>query len=862
MLTLFPPQQHSHDVLSAAILFHGAALDSSAVGTGKTLKAVEISRFVHRHALVICPKAVIPSWRGAFEGQGLYFLDILNYEKIRNGGTQWLKKKGRSYEWQVPHDTVLIFDECHRMQNPRSQNAKLLISATAQGIPRLMLSATAAEDPSEMRALGYALGLHKDVDFTKWALKYGCSFDPWRKLQFPIKARPKLAQLNDEIYGSGKGHKVSRDDMGAFFSQTSIIMDPLDFGDAGEIQKLYTAMDVELDVIATTASKDKGASALTATLRARQHIEMLKIPVLAEMVNDCVADGDSAAVFLNFRASMEALVQRLTHPCAFIHGSQSADARQDNIDAFQRDDTWIIVCQLAAGGVGISLHDKHGGRARRSFISPSYDAKEVAQALGRIDRAGAQSDTVQRVLFAADTIEEEVAKALRKKIRNLEILHKPLDPPESSYSIRPYHMTSDDLKPSDTMESPVTGDVTGATGEGGNGFPPTPSLPEPAPETPPAHAKWSPSKLKYVELCPGFDGREGNVNPAAEMGTRIHAALEHFNLDLLSNDYERLIGERCLEAYGNIIERHKFDLMPVITHHEVRLKISLGEDLETFGTCDVLLLSGPEAIMIDWKTGKGGIDDAEINNQAQAYVLGAFQAHPEIDTLHFYFVIPQRDEVTYHTYRRSDCARIVLRLSTIIRRGEQFQYVWKNRGGIPVEMFNPQPNLCEFCANQWKCHAVTNKVFDIARKYGTAGLPVPDNVHGSETDNPEDLAKMLRLKPVIEAWVAGISARARQMAFDEDTEIPGFEAKERAGRKTVSTALAAWEALKDTDPSVTVEDFLSAMGVVSFNDAAEIVYQRAPRGKKTAVKNAFEDKLDEMGVLDRAPNSQFLAVIR
>lgn len=851
-LTLFPPQEDSCQKLMSALLWHDAALDSSAVGTGKTLKAVEVASRLNMNALVVCPKAVIPSWRKAFKEQGVCFLDVINYEKLRTGNTQWLKKKGQGFEWVVDlKTTLLIFDECHKCQSTKSLNSKLLISATTQGIRRLMLSATAAEDPSEMRALGYALGLHKDTDFTKWALKYGCSFDPWRKLQFPIKSRPKLAQLHDEIYGAGKGHKVSRADMGSFFSQTSIIMDPLDFGDDGEIQKLYTEMQGELDAIADLAAKDKGANALTAVLRARQHIEMLKIPVLAEMVEECLADGCSAVVFLNFRASMEALMERTSTSAGVsqIHGSQTAIEREQAIELFQDDTNVLMIAQMAAGGVGVSLHDKHGGRARRSFISPSYDAKEVAQALGRIDRAGAQSDTVQRVLFAAGTIEEEVAKALRKKIKNMEILHKDIDPVPSSHTIRLLKTSSDSNSPA-TMESPVSEEVASPGGPAATSVP----------ETPPAHAKHSPSKLKYTELCPGFEGREGGVNPAAEMGTRIHEALEKFDLDMLTNDYERLIAERCMEAYGNIIERHGFT--DYSTDHEIRLDIELGPDLKTFGTCDVLLRMCGEAIMIDWKSGKGGVDDAEINTQAQAYALGAFQRYPEIETLHFYFVLPQRDEITFHTYTRQDCERIVLRLSTIIRRAEQFQHVWKGRGGVPVEMFNPQPNLCEFCSNQWKCTAVTEKVFDIARKYGTDGLPVPTKVHGSETDNPADLADMLRLKPVIKAWLEGIESRAKEFAFEQGIEIPGFEAKEKSGRKSVMSALAAWQAVSDVSPATTIEDFLGSLGSITFNSAADLIYGAAPRGQKTKVKNAFEDKLDEMGVLERGAPVQYLGVIR
>jgi hypothetical protein len=841
MLTLFPPQKKSHDALVAALKNHNAALDASITGAGKTLVAVEVSRSLGLKPFVVCPKIVIPAWKSALTGQGVDFHDVINYEKIRNGSTPWLSKVGKSFKWNLPPDTILIVDECHRCKAVRSKNALMLVTATRQNIPRLMLSATAAEDPSEMRALGFALGLHKDTNFMKWAMDMGCSINPWRQLEFPIKSRHKLVDLHQSIYPD-RGFKVSRDDMGAFFSETSIITDPVDLGNADEMQVIYDEMEAELDALSKQCGSDKGASALTARLRARQAIELLRIPVLAEMVAEAVEEGNSAVVFLNFRASMASLKTRLDKKVAGIveiQGDQHQTDRMSSIDLFQRDVAHVMLCQINAGGAGVSLHaTQASSRPRCSFISPSDDAKMMVQALGRVDRTGATSDTVQRILFAAGTVEEEVAKNFRRKLHNMQLLHA--DIPQDVETMKNLPNKVDPQEQKDTL--------------------PTPQMT--STDEQPKHAKWGPSKLKNIELCPGFESREGNVNPVAEMGTRIHEALEKFDLDLLSDSYERMIAERCLEAYQNIIERHGWSNIVYETNHEIRLDIHLTDDLSTFGTCDVLLVSGEEAIMIDWKTGRGGIDDAEINTQAQAYTLGAFQKYPDLKTLHFYFVSPQRDEITFHTYKREDCPRIQLRLSTIIRRAEQFQYVWKGRGGVPTSMFNPQPGNCEFCANQWKCHAVTEKVFDIARKYGTDGLPIPVKVHGSETDDPEDMAKMLLLLPVIQQWIDGIKARSKQMAFEEGVEIPGFEPKERAGRRTITSAAAAWTAIQELEPNLSLDDFIGRLGSVPFTDMSDVIKDAAPRGKKTARVNEFEDKLTEMGVLESSPASQYLQIKR
>ena len=51
------------------------------------------------------------------------------------------------------------------------------------------------------------------------------------------------------------------------------------------------------------------------------------------------------------------------------------------------------------------------------------------------------------------------------------------------------------------------------------------------------HAEFSPSALKYLAGCPGFQGHDG-TSSAAEKGTRIHEALEIRNPSALLDEEE------------------------------------------------------------------------------------------------------------------------------------------------------------------------------------------------------------------------------------------------------------------------------------------------------------------------------------
>lgn len=818
MKELFPIQAHSKEILRDALRKHGAALNSSAVGTGKTLVSVELVKDEASPCFVVAPKVVLPSWRKTFEEQGVSNFDAINYEKLRAGNTpfgRWRTKQ--IFEWALPQNTIIVVDECHRCKGVGTKNSRMLRAAKDQGYRVLMLSATAAESPCDLWAIGYVLGLHNGGNFTKWALSWGATIDPWRRLTFPKKNKHKLQELHQLIYPD-RGHKISRADMAEFFSETRIQVEPLDFGDDGSIQKLYDDMEEELQRLEQTASKDRGANALTARLRARQAVEILKVPALAGMVEDYLDQGCSVAVFLSFHESMEALEQRLKVPCSHISGRHGN--REAEIEAFQTNETHVILCQVSAGGVGVNLHDLTGERPRVALVSPTDSAMEIEQILGRIDRAGAKTDTIQRILFAAGTIEEEVAKNFGKKIEQMRILHADLKNDVDHITKHTKHM-------------------------------PTP--PMPAQEPQPAHAEFGPSSLKMFEICPGYTGREG-TNPAAEMGTRIHEALELDDLSKLTTDIEIGIAESCLETLGHIIAHH--NLTNYEDHREIRLDIDLNDGLSTFGTCDRLLIQGNVGVQVDWKTGVSVIDDAEVNCQAQAYTLGSFQRFPQLQEIHFYFVIPQRGEVSYAKYTRDDIPRIQLRLSTVIRRAKEARKCWAKGENVPVESLNPTPGVCDYCANQAKCTAVTKKVLTIAAKYEGDNYPLPEEVHGSLTHDPAAIAQMLRFVPIAEKWAAGVKERAKEMAFDDFIEIPGFECRERAGRKTIKNAAAAWDAVKD---KMTIDDFLLLVGDIPFNAIADKLYDQAPRGKKTAAKNEFECALRDAEALADSPTQRFLS---
>ena len=143
------------------------------------------------------------------------------------------------------------------------------------------------------------------------------------------------------------------------------------------------------------------------------------------MAEDGLAEGNSVAIFLNFAETLTALSLRLGTNCV-IHGGQTGligkERRQENIAAFNADEQHLIICNIQAGGVGIGLQGKRGGRPRLTLISPTYSGVELVQVLGRAPRGGG-CPSVQKIIFCADTEEEHAAQVVRSKIDRISLIN-------------------------------------------------------------------------------------------------------------------------------------------------------------------------------------------------------------------------------------------------------------------------------------------------------------------------------------------------------------------------------------------------------------------------------------------------------
>ena len=422
--TLFDWQIFHAKVLMTSLLNHGYAKDGSDTGTGKTFVALYLAKKMGLVPFVLCPKSVVPSWKDTMLSYGYEPTDqhAYTYEKMIRGSTEFYDGS----KWLLnPKKALVIFDEDHRCKGNKSKNAKMMIAAKRAGLNILCLGATSCTNPTEMRALGYVLDLHDDKGWWRWSLKNGCKRGLFGGLEFK-GSKAVLKRLHDHIYKNGaRGSRIKIADLppGAF-PNSNIIAQGYDISGRADIDLIYSDLKAELTALEGKKYTDTD-NPLVAQLRARQEIELLKVPLFEELARDAYESGNSVAIFVNFRETMEVLLRRLAGLCEIrmIHGGQTEAERELQCLGFQNDAARIMLCTIQAGGTGVSLHDLNGNHPRVSLISPTFSAIDFKQTLGRIHRAGAKSPAVQKIVFAEGTVEMRVCKLVKRKLDNLDLIN-------------------------------------------------------------------------------------------------------------------------------------------------------------------------------------------------------------------------------------------------------------------------------------------------------------------------------------------------------------------------------------------------------------------------------------------------------
>lgn len=445
-------------------------VDFSDCGAGKTYIAMAVASKLRLPTLVIAPKISVTSW-GRVAAHFGEEVTVIGWESLRTGKTAlgtWenplppnaaesrmffvcascqctvgdsptpcfarhdgvhcvtTKKRQWDYGKFRFHDGVkfVIADEVHRAAARDSLNAGMLWAAKRQGKLVLGLSATPGNSPLQFKSIGYMLGLHSGNDFYQWARQHGCRRLPnLPGIHFSL-GREKQAAVMTRIHHSiipSRGVRIRLEDI-PNFPGIDIATELVDLDAPEKIDALYAEMAESMGNLDAAAADDVDSSLpITAQLRQRQAIEILKVPALVELTHKYQDAGFSVVLFVNFSDTILELAKRLK-TTAIIDGAVIGARRDDVLYAFQANMESILIVNFRAGGESISLHDLDGGHPRIGLVCPSYDARGLRQVCGRLRREGGKSIARYRVILGANTVEEKIKKSLDGKLNCLDSL--------------------------------------------------------------------------------------------------------------------------------------------------------------------------------------------------------------------------------------------------------------------------------------------------------------------------------------------------------------------------------------------------------------------------------------------------------
>jgi superfamily II DNA or RNA helicase len=456
--------------LMECLRLRNRVIDASDTGTGKTYCAIAVCCLLKLTPFILCPKSVIANWKNVCDEFGIKYLGISNYESLKSGNyytenyekvkcpymdlipvkytqkviqkeaedeqkidsqdlkeslklkksaeiEKYVEKIKHDYNFYLPSDCIVIFDEAHRCKNWSSQTSNLLIAMNKCDCKIMMLSATLTDKIDCFKPFGIVLNFYKQLDGYKAWIK---SKEIINKIKYEgwSEEKKRLHIIHNAIFPQ-YGSRMKIAELGDLFPSNTISANAYFLDDHLKVEALYKEINAELESLKKLEDKSK---ALALIIRNRQRIEMLKVTLFMDLVEEASDSGYSVAVFVNYINTLEYLCYHLKVDC-IIKGGQGIEERQQMIDDFQSNKKKIIIIMQQAGGVGISLHDIHGGHPRMSIISPSWAGYEMRQTLGRIHRAGSKSPAIQKIVYVAKTYEEQLCNIIKVKLRNIDALN-------------------------------------------------------------------------------------------------------------------------------------------------------------------------------------------------------------------------------------------------------------------------------------------------------------------------------------------------------------------------------------------------------------------------------------------------------
>lgn len=427
--------------------------DVTQMGLGKTIVGCQLAKTLGLDLLVVGPLTVETNWAKTAYRCDVKLLGFLSYEGLRSTKNHQpshgllVRRDGKLTVFQatdkfrdmVKDGVLLIFDESQKAKNESEQAHACQALACAitlltpeQTKSRVgFLSGTPFDKEEHAVSFYRAVGLLQEERLGVWDIQTRTtSYEGIDKLHERFKLMFKDNPNLWEVSAQYKQIRDNKERIGQIRKKlyqwlikivakecfSSMVAPKIEF--PLDIKSGYYWLEPEakkqvegyfadlMERLKHDPNKDTvkfDTAGLAALGYFMEKIEFTMAPTFARLAKEVLERDPRAqvAIFLNYHRAIDLVKELLAeyNPLS-LTGKDPGKKRPKIMDTFQNAESRVIVAGLTVGGIGVNLHDTHGGRRRYALISPDYKSISLHQAVYRVHRVGSKSPAVVRLVFA------------------------------------------------------------------------------------------------------------------------------------------------------------------------------------------------------------------------------------------------------------------------------------------------------------------------------------------------------------------------------------------------------------------------------------------------------------------------------
>ena len=306
---------------------------------------------------------------------------------------------------------------------------------------------------------------------------------------------------------------------------------------------------------------------------------------------------------------------------------------------------------------------------------------------------------------------------------------------------------------------------------------------------PSQHALLGPSSAHQWLVCTPSARAQENIpdkpSDAASEGTLAHSMVE-LGIDCYLNgrDYDKEVkqfSERKFYSQSMIDYAREF-VDYVVDYYQGALKEDRTAKLfsevqldlrswvpSAFGTSDVIIISGDELIIMDFKYGKGVPVSATKNPQMMLYALGAYD---EYDMFYGF----KRVSMIIYQPRISNLNGYSLSVEELLDWGESYvrpraEMAWNGEGE-----FVPGEHQCRFCRYAPQCRALADRELELFKFELRKGPAL----------EPEEIGMILSRVDELTKWASAVRDYAQDQCVNKGMKLPGWKVVEGRSNRVLT----------------------------------------------------------------------------